>query len=346
MDDQVTSIPNRKDEHLRICLEENVRSTRSAGFEKIELLVDALPDLNFGNIDTSQVVFDKMLSAPILISSMTGGSGKTKYFNQMLAQAANEFDIAMAVGSQRAAIIHPELEETFRIVRREAPGALLFANLGAVQFNYGFGVKECQKAVDMLEADGLYLHLNALQEALQPEGDRDFSDLLLKIENLSGQLSVPVLVKEVSCGISYENARRLIDAGVQGIDVAGLGGTSWSAVEMHRQTDLMRKNVCRNFIDWGIPTADCLLSMIDFPENIVLVSSGGLETGIDIAKSIAMGADLSGFARKFIVAANAGELQLRQTIEQLILELKIAMYSTNSATLTQLAGKWELKKGL
>lgn len=346
MDDQVTSIPNRKDEHLRICLEENVRSTRSAGFEKIELLVDALPDLTYGNIDTSQVVFDKMLSAPILISSMTGGSGKTKFFNQMLAQAANEFNIAMAVGSQRAAIIHPELEETFRIVRREAPEALLFANLGAVQLNHGFGLKECQKAVDMFEADGLYLHLNALQEALQPEGDRDFSDLLPKIEKLTGQLSVPVLVKEVGCGISFENARRLIDAGVRGIDIAGLGGTSWAAVEMYRQTDLMRKSVCRNFIDWGIPTADCLLSMKDFPENIMLVSSGGLETGIDIAKSIAMGADLSGFARKFIVAANEGELQLRQTIEQLILELKIAMYCTNSATLTQLAGKWELKKGL
>lgn len=345
MDDQVTKIPNRKDEHLRICLEENVRSNRSAGFEKIELSVNALPGLDFDSVDTSKVIFGKRLAAPVLISSMTGGSGKTKHFNQMLARAAKEFNIAMAVGSQRAAIVHPELEDTFRIVRREAPGALLFANLGAVQLNYGFGVDECKRAVDMLEADGLYLHLNALQEVLQPEGDRNFNELLPKIKNLTKQLHVPVLVKEVGCGISGQTARRLADAGVLGIDVAGLGGTSWAAVEMHRQADPMRKNVCRTFIDWGIPTVDCIRSMHNLPGEVLLISSGGLETGLDIAKSIAVAADLAGFALKFIRAANEGEVKLHQTIEQLILELKIAMFCSGSKTLEQLTGKWHLAEG-
>lgn len=341
MKEQVTQIYKRKDEHLRICLEENVSSNISAGFETVRLKVNALPELDFAQVDPSTELFGKKLSYPILISSMTGGSGKTKHFNQLFARTAAEFGIAMGVGSQRAAIVHPELEDTYKIVRKEAPNALLFANLGVVQLNKGFGLSECQKAVDMLQADGLYLHLNSLQEILQPEGDRDFSGLLEKIEHVIKGLSVPVLVKEVGCGISQETAKQLIDIGVKGIDVAGAGGTSWAAVEMHRVKGPVRAKVCQTFIDWGIPTVDALKSITSIEDLPVLISSGGLRNGIDIAKSIALGADLAGFAMKFIKAADLGKRILHDTIRQLVLELKTTMFTTGAKNLSELKNKIE-----
>lgn len=340
MDDQVTTTPKRKDDHLRICIEEDVKATVSPGFDSISLTVEALPDLDFDKIDTSQTVFGKKLTAPILISSMTGGSGKTKYFNQLLAQAAEHYQIAMGVGSQRAAIEHPELVETFAVVRKQAPKALLFANLGVAQLNEGYGVNECQLAIDMLEADGLYLHLNALQEALQPEGNANFRQLLPKIERIVKKLEVPVLVKEVGCGISAETAKRLLEIGVRGIDVAGLGGTSWAAVEMYRQSDPVWKQACSSYRNWGIPTVSSLRGISDLSKDVVLISSGGLENGLDIAKSLALGANLAGFARKLIIAVNESECKLSQTIDQLILELRIAMFVTGSATIQDLKGKW------
>lgn len=341
MNEQVTPISQRKDDHLRICLEENVKSNISPGFDSIRLKVNTLPELDFSQTDPSTTIFGKNLSYPILISPMTGGSGKTKYFNQIFARAAEEFGIAMGVGSQRAAILHPELAETYKIVRQEAPTALLFANLGVAQLNQGFGLSECQKAVDMLQADALYLHLNALQEALQPEGDSDFSDLIKKIETVVKGLSVPVLVKEVGNGISQETAKRLIDIGINGIDVAGLGGTSWAAVEMHRVKDPIQKEVCRTFIDWGIPAVESLKSISAIQGHPLLICSGGLRNGIDIAKSIALGADLAGFAMKFIEAANRGEEALYSTITQLTLELKTSMFVTGSKDLSELKNKLE-----
>ena len=254
MDEQVSETAIRKDEHLQICLEKDVNTRLSAGFESIKLKVSALPGLDFDKIDTSKEIFGRTLRAPLLISSMTGGSQASKYYNQILAQAAEHFGIAMGVGSQRAAIEDKELEESFRIVRKAAPNALLFANLGFAQLNQGYGIEECQRAVEMIEADGLYLHLNALQEALQPEGNRNFSDILKKIEAICNALPVPVLVKEVGCGVDKDSAIKLVDVGVKAIDVAGLGGTSWAAVEMYRQTDPMRKAVSESFIDWGIST--------------------------------------------------------------------------------------------
>lgn len=340
MNNQVTSTSSRKDDHLRICLEEDVRSNTSPGFERIGLKVQSLPELDFDQIDLGTTVFGKKLAAPLLISSMTGGSGNTRHFNQILARAANQFGIAMGVGSQRAAIEHPELEETFAIVRKEAPNALLFANLGVAQLNKAYGLAQCQRAVDMLEADGLYLHLNALQEVLQPEGNRNFSDLLGKIETITASLSVPVLAKEVGCGIDKETAQKLVNVGVKGIDVAGLGGTSWAAVEMYRQTEPVRKSVCANFINWGIPTVPALLDLSGLPEDVIKISSGGLESGIDVAKSLALGAELAGFARKFILAAAEGERELEQTIQKIILELKISLFLTGSTNLREIKGKW------
>jgi isopentenyl-diphosphate delta-isomerase len=341
MNERVTKISARKDEHLRICLEEDVTSGIPTGFDQVHLQVSTLPEINFDSIDLSSTVLGKKLDAPILISSMTGGSGKTKHFNKLLAQAANEFNIAMGVGSQRAALVHEGLEETFSIARKEAPNALLFANIGVAQLNEGFGVTECQRAVDMLEADALIIHLNSLQEVLQPEGNHDFTQLLTKIEKMTRSLDVPVIAKEVGCGIDPQTARSLVNAGVRGIDVAGVGGTSWAAVEMYRQTDPSRKALCQTYVGWGIPTVMALQGMEGLPEDILKISSGGLRNGLDVAKSIALGADLAGFARKFIIAANAGYKNLAESIELILLELKVAMFLSGVMDLKSLRSKLE-----
>lgn len=341
MNKQVTNISDRKDEHLRICLEEDVTSGVPTGFDQVNLNIKTLPEIDFDSIVLSTKIFGKTLDAPILISSMTGGSGKTKHFNQLLAKATNEFNIAMGVGSQRAAILHEGLEETYSIVRKEAPNALLFANIGVAQLNEGFGVDECQRAVNMLEADALIIHLNALQEALQPEGNRDFSQLLKKIETITASLQVPVIAKEVGCGIDPQTARLLVEAGVRGIDVAGVGGTSWAAVEMYRQTDPIRKALCQTYRGWGIPTVQALQGLEGLPTEILRISSGGLRNGLDVAKSIALGADLAGFARKFILAADKGYEELQNTIELIILELKTAMFLCSATDLNSLQSKLE-----
>ena len=341
MNKQVTNISDRKDEHLRICLEEDVNSGVPTGFDQINLNIKTLPEIDFDSIVLSTKIFGKTLDAPILISSMTGGSGKTKHFNQLLAKAANEFNIAMGVGSQRAAILHEGLEKTYSIVRKEAPNALLFANIGVAQLNEGFGVDECQRAVNMLEADALIIHLNALQEALQPEGNRDFSQLLKKIETITASLQVPVIAKEVGCGIDPQTARLLVEAGVRGIDVAGVGGTSWAAVEMYRQTDPIRKALCQTYRGWGIPTVQALQGLEGLPKEILRISSGGLRNGLDVAKSIALGADLAGFARKFILAADKGYEELQNSIQLIILELKTAMFLCSATDLNSLQSNLE-----
>ena len=297
----------------------------STGFERIDLKHVALPELDFARIDTTMTLFKKQLTAPILISSMTGGTAAGAGFNRTLALAAEQCGIAMGVGSQRAAIENPELAESFNI-RRFAPTALLFANLGAVQLNYGYGIEECKRAVDMFEADGLYLHLNPLQEALQPEGNHNFSGLLPKIEKVCRSLPVPVLVKEVGWGIGLETARQLLEAGVTGIDVAGAGGTSWAKVEMYRQPDPLKAAIHAAFGDWGIPTAGNLLQLRDLEGNPLIFASGGLRDGVDLAKSLALGAKLGGFARKFLLAARQGEEELINQIETIKKQLQTAMF--------------------
>jgi len=327
-------LPQRKDDHLKINLEQDVQSFISTGFEKLHFKHKALPGLDFKGIDTTLTLFNKPLAAPILISSMTGGTKAGAGFNRTLALAAKQCGIAMGVGSQRAAIENPELAETFNI-RKFAPKALLFANLGAVQLNYGYGIDECKKAVDMLEADALYLHLNPLQEALQPEGNADFSGLLPKIEQVCRSLPVPVLVKEVGWGIDIDNARKLLEVGVAGIDVAGAGGTSWAKVEMYRQPDPLKASIHSAFADWGIPTARNLFQLRNLEGNPLIIASGGLRDGADLAKSLALGAKLGGFARKFLLAANLGEADLINLIEAIKAQLKVAMFACGVSSLTE-----------
>ncbi|HOT99221.1 MAG TPA: type 2 isopentenyl-diphosphate Delta-isomerase [Anaerolineaceae bacterium] len=325
-------LPQRKDDHIRINLEQDVQSMISTGFEKIHLKHKALPELDFARIDTTLTLFNKQLAAPILISSMTGGTQSGAAFNHTLALAAEHCGIAMGVGSQRAAIENPERAESFNI-RKFAPNALLFANLGAVQLNYGYGIDECKMAVDMLEADALYLHLNPLQEALQPEGNHNFSGLLPKIEAVCRSLPVPVLVKEVGWGIDLDIARKLLEVGVAGIDVAGAGGTSWAKVEMYRQPDPLRAPINQAFSDWGIPTAQNLLQLRELEGNPIIFASGGLQDGVDLAKALALGAKLGGFARKFLIAANSGESELINQIEMIKMQLKTAMFACGVGSL-------------
>jgi isopentenyl-diphosphate delta-isomerase len=241
----------------------------------------------------------------------------------------------MGLGSLRAALEDPSLAPTFQ-VRQAAPDILLLANLGAVQLNYGYGPDHCRRAVELVEADALVLHLNALQEALQPEGDTNFSGLLSKIEQVCRALSVPVLAKEVGWGISAADARRLVSAGIAAIDVAGAGGTSWSQVEMHRMADAGRARLAAAFVGWGIPTADAVRQVrLELP-TVPLIASGGLRSGTDIAKCIALGADLGGMAGPFLRAAAESPEAAASAIEEVVAELRLVMFASGSGDLAAL----------
>lgn len=324
---KVTSTTSRKTDHIKINLEEDVQSHLTTGLEKLFFLHEALPDLDLDEVDTSIQIFSKTLSAPLLISSMTGGTEEAQRINTNLAIAAEQAQIAVGVGSQRAAIEKPELTATFQL-RQSAPSILLFANLGAVQLNYGYGIEQVQKAVDMIEADALILHLNALQEAVQPEGDTRFSGLLPKIEEICKQIPVPVIAKEVGWGISGKTAKRLADVGVRVIDIAGAGGTSWSQVEMHRATSPALARLAGSFVNWGIPTAKSIQMVKEsVPDNILIFASGGLRSGIDAAKCMALGASLAGMASPYLKAASDSAEAVTETIQEIVQQMKVCMFA-------------------
>jgi isopentenyl-diphosphate delta-isomerase len=279
--------------------------------------------------------FGKTLRAPLLISSMTGGTGSAGPINRNLAVAAQAAGIAMGVGSQRAALEDRDHAATFQL-RDLAPDILLFANLGAVQLNYGYGIDECRRAVDMVQADALILHLNALQEAVQPEGDVNFTGLLKKIEAVCRAAPVPVIAKEVGWGISEQAARQLASAGVAAIDVAGAGGTSWSQVEMHRAATEMQRQTAAAFVDWGIPTAEAIQNVGRAAPGLPIIASGGLQDGLDVAKCIALGAGLCGLAGPFLKAANVAADAVSEAIETLTRVLRVAMFAAGAADIPQL----------
>ena len=328
-------ISDRKSDHIRINLDQDVRSALTTGLERYHFIHHALPELNLDEVDPGVTLFGKKLRASILISSMTGGTQEAAAINRTLATAAQEMMVAMGVGSQRAAIEHTELASTFQ-VRAYAPDILLFANLGAIQLNYGFGVDQCRQAVDMIQADALILHLNALQEAVQMEGQTRFAGLLAKIAAVSRSLPVPVIAKEVGWGFCEEDVRRLAEAGVAAIDVAGAGGTSWSQVEMHRAENESQARLAAAFIDWGIPTAEAILNVRRVAPNMAIIASGGLRTGVDIAKCLALGASLGGMAGPFLkTAANSLDLTL-QTIREVRREIQVCMFAAGAGTLEEL----------
>ncbi len=333
--DNPSFISDRKNDHISINLTRDVNSSNTTGLEKFRLRHSALPELDFSDVDTSLNIFGKKLAIPLLISSMTGGTKTAEKYNRIFATVAEKHQIAFGVGSQR---IHIELPEKIKIdpIRRFAPTALIFSNLGAVQFNYGFTITDCRKAVDAIEANALILHLNPLQEALMEHGNSDFSGLLRKIESVANLLDVPLIVKEVGWGISGEIAHQLYNAGVSAVDIAGSGGTSWSEVEMHRTNNTVLKKVAEKFKGWGIPTADALIDVKKRNPGQLIFASGGLISGIDIVKSLALGADLCGIARPFLKLAEKSSEILDEHITVLKAEIKVAMFAIGAKNVSEI----------
>ncbi len=323
---KVAPIEERKADHIKINLEKDVRSALTSGLEKYHFIHEALPELNLDEVDTSLTLFHKWLHAPILISSMTGGTDQARTFNMRLAEAAQSAQIAMGVGSQRAALEDSKQAGSFQ-VRKVAPDILLFANIGAVQLNYGYSVDHCRRAVDMIEADALYLHLNPLQEAVQDAGDTNFAGLAKKIEEMCRKLEVPVIAKEVGWGISERTAQLLSDCGVSAIDVAGAGGTSWSQVEMHRAPDEFTRELAATFVGWGIPTADSILNVKKAAPDMTVFASGGIKDGLDIAKCIALGATLGGMASPFLKAAAVSTDNVVEAIRLIARQIQVTMFA-------------------
>ncbi|RAQ46809.1 type 2 isopentenyl-diphosphate Delta-isomerase [Arthrospira sp. O9.13F] len=330
------STESRKADHLRICLESDVQfRQKTNGFDRYRFTHCCLPEINLGEVEVSTEFLGKSLGAPLLISSMTGGTEQAKLINTRLARAAFKHKIAMGVGSQRVAVEKPELAPTFA-VRSLAPDILLFANLGAVQLNYSYGLEQCQQVIDILEADALILHLNPLQECIQTEGDTNFRGLLDKIADLCCSLPVPVIAKEVGNGISATMAKKLIDAGVAAIDVAGAGGTSWARIEGQRATDPRQWRLGETFADWGLPTAECITEVRANSPDIPLIASGGLRNGLDVASAIALGADLAGLAWPFLQAAAESEAAVDSLVDILVAEISTVLFCTGSRTIKDL----------
>lgn len=328
----------RKLEHLDICTQQDVTARGvTTGLERYRLPHCALPELDLAAVDLSTTFLGKRLRAPVLISAITGGASAARDINRNLAAAAQRLGLAMGVGSQRAAIEDPRLAATYQ-VRDVAPDILLLANLGAVQLNYGYGVEQCRRAVEMIGADALVLHLNPLQEALQPGGNTRFAGLLARIEQVCQQLTVPVVVKEVGWGISAEVARALAAAGVAAIDTAGAGGTSWSEVERYRTHDAIQAQVAATFRAWGIPTADSIRAVRQAAPDLPLIASGGIYDGPSAAVALALSADLVGLARPLVAPATSagGDEQVEETLRVLVEGLRVAMFAAGIKDLAAL----------
>ncbi|MEM2282038.1 MAG: type 2 isopentenyl-diphosphate Delta-isomerase [Candidatus Hadarchaeales archaeon] len=311
----------RKESQLRICLSEDVEMKEVPGFGQLHFVNLALPELNLADVKTEIRFLGKELSAPLIISAMTGGHREGERINRRMAKIAQEFGIAFCVGSMHAALERPELARTYQ-VRDVAPDVLLLANLSASQLTEGKEVEEARRAVEMIGADGLSLHLNPLQEAIQPEGKPVYAGVLSKIQRVCSGLGVPVMVKETGCGISGEIGERLEKAGVSAIDVAGAGGTSWAAVEALRGGRLGR-----TYRDWGIPTPVCVAELAR-RVRVPIVAGGGIRSGLDAAKALALGAHAVAMALPLLRSAWKGEENLREFLRGFIDELRLAMFLT------------------
>jgi isopentenyl-diphosphate delta-isomerase len=336
----------RKRDHLDIVLREEVELDEvRTGLEDYWFVHQALPEVDLNGVDLTTELFGKKLQAPLLISPMVGGIELARRVNRNLARAAQSLGIAMGVGSQRCAIDDHSAARTYE-VRDVAPDVLLFGNLGAVQLNHGYGVSECRRAVEMIGADGLVLHLNPLHEALQHDGNTDFAGLLPKVETVCRELTVPVVIKEVGHGISEDVARELSRVGVDGIDVAGAGGTAWSEVERHRASTDDGNRIAATFAGWGIPTADSIRMARTGAPDLVLIASGGIRTGIDVAKAIALGSDAAGIGAPLLEAANDSAEAAMALLRCVIEELRICMFCVGASSLSMLRNSPFLRRKL
>jgi len=340
---------SRKRDHVELTVKKDVSfKSKTSGFEEWEFVHNALPEINLSDVDTSIEFLGKKLSFPFLISCMTGGYPEAEKINRQLAEVCEEYHLAMGVGSQRQAIENKTYHASFSIVRSAAPTIPIIGNIGAPEVAALKDISSIQKLADLIGADAFAVHLNPLQELLQPEGNTNFRGVLNGIEKLVKGLSVPIIVKEIGAGISFDVAQRLTDVGVRIIDVAGAGGTSWAGVEILRRTDT--KQIDWNpFWDWGIRTTDALQEVVPLKKNILpsltIISSGGISNGIDCAKSIALGADMTASARPMLKALmNGGKKELRKKIEQILLECKGAMFLTGASSIEKLQFSKHLRR--
>ena len=314
-------ITQRKQDHIHAILHDP-KIERKSDFDQIRLMHRALPEIDFANTDSSCQFLGKKLSFPFLISSMTGGAADNlANINRHLAEAAEECQVAMAVGSQRTMINNPAAEPSFKL-RQYAPNMPLIANIGAVQLNYGFGVEQIQRAIDTLQADAIYLHLNPLQEIIQPEGDSNFARLAEKIADLKNRLSIPIILKEVGSGLSPADIRLGLEAGVEWFDLAGQGGTSWSRIEAHRSDN----DLGITLQDWGLSTTESLMLAQQFIPQANLIASGGIRSGVDMAKALILGAKLVGSAAPLLQPAMQSTEDCIQKIQQFKQEFQAVQF--------------------
>jgi len=330
----------RKADHIKICLNEKAQARKAtAGFEDVQFIHRALPEVDKKKIDLSTTVFDHKFSAPIIVGAMTGGTSEATAINAAIAEAVEKLQLGMGVGSQRAAIEDSKLGKTFAIARKMAPTAFLIANIGGVQLVHGYGVKEVKKTIDMIDADAVAIHLNALQEAIQPEGQTNFKGVLAKIGEIAGELDKPVIVKETGSGIGAEDAKKLEAAGVKGIDVGGAGGTSFAAVEYYRaegQENSVQHFLGDAFWDWGIPTAVSLAETTQTVK-IPVIASGGVRSGTDAAKALALDACLASVSQPALQAAVKGARDTENKLSLLIEELRNVMFLVGAEKVQKLA---------
>jgi isopentenyl-diphosphate Delta-isomerase len=339
-DDEALDIMKRKLEGIDIPLNRDVQSrTTSTFLEYVKLVHDAIPELNLSDIDTTAIFLGRRFSAPLIIDSMTGGTAKALLINGRLAELAESYSIPMGVGSQRAALVSEKLADSYTIARKNAPNAFLIANIGGAQLSSGLPIDKVKKLIDMISADALVVHLNPLQELVQPEGEPRYSGVLRCISDLVKVIGVPVLAKEVGAGISREAALKLSEVGVSAINVAGAGGTSWAGVEKVRAesaSDSLKTRLGELFWDWGIPTALSIIVVRRVLTRLPLIASGGIRNGLEIAKCIAIGADMCAMAYPFLVNAVQSREALYQFADTVIAELKSTMFLVGAADMNTL----------
>ncbi|WP_432417907.1 type 2 isopentenyl-diphosphate Delta-isomerase [Acidianus brierleyi] len=332
-------ISNRKIEHVEICLYEGVEGFTSTLLDNVVLVHKAMPEISFNDIITKTKFFNKDISAPLMVTGMTGGTADLGKINETIASVVEELGLAMGVGSQRIAIENSSAEESFKIVRKVAPSSPIIANIGAPQLTKGYGVKELEKAVSMIEADAIAIHLNPAQEIFQPEGEPDYSkEILEKLKDISKSLKVPIIIKETGTGISMETAILFSKYGFKNFDVSGQGGTSWIAVEMIRdkRKGNWKEQSASLFADWGIPTAASIVETRYSVPDSFIIGSGGIRNGLDVARAIALGSDIGGMASPVLKRAVEGKDSLKSFFNKTIFELKAAMMLTGSKDIEEL----------
>lgn len=327
----------RKLDHLRICAEEDVEHhAHESLFDDIMLVHNALPEIDIDQIDLSIEFLGKTLQAPLMIAPMTGGHPETEKINQALALCAEQLGLAMGVGSQRAALEDPSQGSSFTIVRKSAPNAFICANIGVPQL-LAYGAEVAQNVIDMLDADAVMIHLNFLHEAVQPKGDVNATGCVSAIEDVCRSIDKPVIVRETGAGISAKVAAMLVDLGVSAIDISGAGGTTWAGVETRRARSERNYKLARLgdvFWDWGIPTPISIAECASMP--VPIIASGGIRTGLDVAKSIALGASICGVALPLLRAAMQGPKKVMEAVSEIIAGLGVAMFLTGAEDVEQL----------